>query len=313
MSDFSLAGRKVWVAGHRGMVGSALVRRLASEGCEILTIARAELDLRRQAEVERWMASNRPEAVFLAAATVGGIYANNTRPAEFIYDNLAIAQNIVNGAYRFGVQKMLVLGSSCIYPRLAAQPIEEGALLTGPLEPTNEWYAIAKIAAIKMCQAYRRQYGCCFISALPTNLYGPEDNFDLMSSHVLPALLAKIHRAKDQNQPSVEIWGSGTPRREFLHVDDLADAAVFLMRSYDNEVPIKVGTGVDATIREVAEAIAKVVGFSGSFTYDSSKPDGMPRKRLDVSRLNALGWSSRIPLEQGLESTYRWYREKLSA
>lgn len=312
MNDFSLAGRKVWVAGHRGMVGSALVRRLASEGCDVLTVARAQLDLRRQTEVEQWMTTHRPDAIFLAAATVGGIYANNTRPAEFIYDNLAIAQNIVNSAYQNGVQKMLVLGSSCIYPRLAAQPIEEGALLTGPLEPTNEWYAIAKIAAIKMCQAYRRQYGCSFISALPTNLYGPEDNFDLMSSHVLPALLAKIHQAKEEGQPSVEIWGSGTPRREFMHVDDLADAAVFLMRTYDNEVPINVGTGIDATIREVAEAIAKVIGFTGSFTYDSSKPDGMPRKRLDVSRLNALGWASRIALEDGLESTYRWYRNKLS-
>lgn len=289
------------------MVGSALVRRLAGEGCRILTVTRSELDLRRQAEVEAWVKWAKPDVVFLAAATVGGIYANNTRPAEFIYDNLAIAQNVIESAHQNDVAKMLVLGSSCIYPRLAPQPIDEDSLLGGPLEPTNEWYAIAKIAAIKMCQAYRRQYGACYISALPTNLYGPEDNFDLMSSHVLPALLAKIHRAKERQAPSVEIWGSGTPRREFLHVDDLADAAVFLMRHYDDDMPINVGTGEDQTIREVAETIAKVVGFTGNFVYDSAKPDGMPRKRLNVSRLHALGWTHRIPLEEGIRNTYRWY------
>jgi GDP-L-fucose synthase len=312
MIEFDLTGRRIWVAGHRGMVGSAVVRRLRNEPCEILTVSRAEVDLRRQAAVEAWMATERPDAVVLAAATVGGIQANATRPAEFLYDNLAIEQNIIDAAHRSGVTKLLFLGSSCIYPRLAAQPIDEDSLLTGPLEPTNESYAIAKIAGIKLCQAYRRQYGCRFVSAMPTNLYGPEDNFDLSSSHVLPALLAKIHHAKTAGQSSVEIWGSGTPMREFLHVDDLADAVVFLLGHYEDDRPLNVGTGTDVTIRQLAEAIAKVVGFDGRFTFDASKPDGTPRKLLNVERLAALGWRSRISLEQGLAQTYRWYLEKLS-
>ncbi|PKU25439.1 GDP-fucose synthetase [Telmatospirillum siberiense] len=294
------------------MVGSAVVRRLGQEPCDILTVTRAELDLRRQSAVEEWLAAQRPDAIVLAAATVGGIHANATRPAEFLYDNLAIEQNIVDAAYRNGVTKLLFLGSSCIYPRLAPQPIDEDSLLTGPLEPTNEWYAIAKITGIKLCQAYRRQYGCRFVSAMPTNLYGPEDNFDLLSSHVLPALLAKIHKAKIEGNPSVEIWGSGTPLREFLHVDDLADAAVFLLRRHESDVPINVGTGSEVTIRQLAEAIAATIGFTGEFVFDSSKPDGTPRKLLNVERLAALGWRSRISLEEGLRQTYRWYLDSLA-
>ncbi|WP_274540587.1 GDP-L-fucose synthase [Telmatospirillum siberiense] len=312
MTEFELAGRRIWVAGHRGMVGSAVVRRLGQEPCDILTVTRAELDLRRQSAVEEWLAAQRPDAIVLAAATVGGIHANATRPAEFLYDNLAIEQNIVDAAYRNGVTKLLFLGSSCIYPRLAPQPIDEDSLLTGPLEPTNEWYAIAKITGIKLCQAYRRQYGCRFVSAMPTNLYGPEDNFDLLSSHVLPALLAKIHKAKIEGNPSVEIWGSGTPLREFLHVDDLADAAVFLLRRHESDVPINVGTGSEVTIRQLAEAIAATIGFTGEFVFDSSKPDGTPRKLLNVERLAALGWRSRISLEEGLRQTYRWYLDSLA-
>ncbi|WP_282189137.1 GDP-L-fucose synthase [Azospirillum sp. SYSU D00513] len=307
-APFRLEGRRVWVAGHRGMVGSALVRRLASEGCTVLTAGRAQVDLRRQAEVEAWMEAERPDAVIVAAAKVGGILANSTRPAEFIYDNLAIETNIVHAAQQAGVAKLLFLGSSCIYPRMASQPITEDALLTGPLEPTNEWYAIAKIAGIKLCQAYRRQYGCDFISLMPTNLYGPGDNFDLTSSHVLPALLAKIDRARREGLGTVELWGSGRPRREFLHVDDLADASVFLLQNYSGDVPLNVGTGTDVTIRVLAELIAEVVGFEGEFVYDTSKPDGTPRKLLDVGRLSALGWTARIGLREGIESTHAWYR-----
>ncbi|MTJ82161.1 MAG: GDP-L-fucose synthase [Telmatospirillum sp.] len=309
---FDLSGKRVWVAGHRGMVGSAIVRRLSREPCGVLTVGREEVDLRRQQAVENWMDRMRPEVVVVAAATVGGIQANATRPAEFLYDNLAIEQNIIEASRRTRVTKLLFLGSSCIYPRLAPQPIDEDALLTGPLEPTNEWYAIAKIAGIKLCQAYRRQYGSAFISAMPTNLYGPEDNFDLANSHVLPALMSKIHSARAEGQDSVTIWGSGTPSREFLHVDDLADACVFLLRSYDEEAPVNVGTGVEITIRGLAEAIARVVGFEGRFEFDTDKPDGTPRKVLNVDRLAALGWKSRIPLEEGLDSTYRWYLDRLS-
>ncbi|WP_405054308.1 GDP-L-fucose synthase family protein [Telmatospirillum sp.] len=312
MTDFDLTGKRIWVAGHRGMVGSAIVRRLHQEPCEILSVSHSDLDLRRQAAVEEWTAKQRPDAVIVAAATVGGIHANASRPADFISDNLAIEQNIINAAYQNGVSKLLFLGSSCIYPRLAPQPIDEESLLTGPLEPTNEWYAIAKIVGIKLCQAYRRQHGCRFVSAMPTNLYGPEDNFDLTGGHVLPSLLAKIHRAKVEGGKTVEIWGTGTPRREFLHVDDLADAVVFLLRHYEDDLPINVGTGVDVTILEVAEAIAQVVGFEGSFVFDSSKPDGTPRKLLNVSRLSALGWQSKIPLLDGLRQTYRWYLDRLS-
>lgn len=308
---FRLEGNRVWVAGHRGMVGSAIVRRLATESCTVLTAGRETVDLTRQAEVEAWLGAERPDAVVVAAARVGGILANSTRPAEFLYENLAIEANIIQAAWKAGVSKLLFLGSSCIYPRLAPQPITEDALLTGPLEPTNQWYAIAKIAGIKLCQAYRQQYGCNFISLMPTNLYGPGDNFDLTSSHVLPALLAKIDRAKREGLSTVELWGSGQPRREFLHVDDLADAAVFVLRNYEGDTPLNVGTGTDVTIRELAETIADVIGFTGSFTYDTSKPDGMPRKLLDISRLAELGWKARIGLRVGIAQTYDWYRSNV--
>jgi GDP-L-fucose synthase len=306
---FPLAGKRVFVAGHRGMVGSAICRRLAREECEILTAPRGELDLRRQAETEAWLADTRPDAVFLAAAKVGGILANNDHPAEFIHDNLAIELAVIEAARRAGVGKLLFLGSSCIYPKLAAQPITEEALLTGPLEPTNEWYAIAKIAGLKLCQAYRRQWGCDFIAAMPTNLYGPGDNFDLAASHVLPALLVKIHRAKESGAPSVPVWGTGAPRREFLHVDDLADACVFLMQRYSGEAHVNVGVGEDLTIKELAETVARVVGWEGRLAFDTSKPDGTPRKLLDVSRLKALGWEASIPFEDGVRQTYAWFLE----
>jgi GDP-L-fucose synthase len=306
---YSLQGKRVWVAGHRGMAGSAVVRRLASENCEILTATRAEVDLRRQAEVEAWMERARPQAVFLAAATVGGILANSTRPAEFLYDNLAIETNIIGAARNSGVEKLLFLGSSCIYPRLASQPMSEELLLTGPLEATNEWYAVAKIAGIKLCQAYRRQYGCDFISAMPTNLYGPGDNYDLREGHVAAALQVKVHRAKLAGAPHIELWGTGTPKREFLFVDDLADALVFLMKHYSEEPHINVGTGVEITIRELAELIAGVASYHGEIVYDRSKPDGTPRKVMDVSRLTALGWRAKMPLDEGFRAAYRWYAD----
>lgn len=303
---FELSGKRVWVAGHRGMVGSAIVRRLASEGCDVLVAGRGEVDLREQSAVRAWMDGQRPDAIFLAAAKVGGILANDTRPAEFLFDNLAIQANVVEAAHRTGVSKMLLLGSSCIYPKLAEQPLVETALLTGALEPTNEAYAIAKIAGIKLGQAYRKQYGCDFISAMPTNLYGPFDNFDLTSSHVLPALMRKIHDAKRTGE-SVQIWGTGAPYREFLHVDDLADACVFLMKTYSSPDIVNVGTGDDLRIRDLATLIADIVGFRGAFVYDSSKPDGTPRKRLDVGRLTHAGWQARIPLREGIASTYQWF------
>lgn len=305
---YDLAGKRVWVAGHRGMVGSALVRRLEREGCEILTASRADADLTRQSETEAWMAKAKPQAVFLAAATVGGILANDTRPAEFIYDNLMIEANIVHAAWRTGVEKLLFLGSSCIYPKFAPQPMAEDALLTGELEPTNQWYAVAKIAGIKLCQAYRRQYGCDFISAMPTNLYGPNDNFDLSSSHVLPALLAKADAAKLSGAAALEVWGTGKPRREFLHVDDAADACVFLMKHYSAEGHINVGTGSDIPISELAALICDTVGYEGGIVYLSDKPDGTPVKRLDVSTLGKLGWNARIGLREGIRETWRWYR-----
>lgn len=307
---FPLEGRRIWVAGHHGMVGSAILRRLAGEGCEILTVSHSDLDLTRQAEVEDWLAAARPDAVFLAAARVGGILANDTRAADFIYDNLAIETNVLHAAYKTGVKKLFFLGSSCIYPKLAPQPIPEEALLEGQLEPTNQWYAIAKIAGLKMAQAYRRQHGADFISAMPTNLYGPGDNFDLLSSHVVPALIAKTHQAKVSGAATVEIWGTGTPRREFLYVDDLADALVHLMKVYSDAMHINVGAGTDISIAELAKLIARVVGFSGKIAHDTSKPDGMPRKLLDVRRLNALGWRARTSLEEGLRKTYRWYLEE---
>jgi len=304
---------KIYVAGHRGLVGSAIVRRLRAEGyTTILQAARLELDLRNQEAVEAWFAAHRPEYVFLVAGTVGGILANATRPAEFIYDNLMIHATVVHAAYRSGVTKLLYLGSSCIYPRECPQPMREEHLLTGPLEPTNEPYAVAKIAGIKLCQAYRRQYGCHFISAMPTNLYGPHDNFDLESAHVLPALIRKFHEAKVAGRPTVGVWGTGTARREFLHVDDLADAGLFLMEHYDEEGPINVGTGEDLTIRELAELIQDVVGYRGEIVFDPSKPDGTPRKRLDVSRMAGAGWKPRIALREGIQQTYAWFLEHVT-
>jgi GDP-L-fucose synthase len=304
---FPLQGRRVWIAGDRGMVGSALARRLTRERCQLLSVGRGEVDLRRQADVEGWLATNTPDVVFVAAATVGGILANDTRPAEFLYDNLMIAGNIIEAAWRGGVKKLLYLGSSCIYPRLAPQPMAEDALLSGPLEPTNQWYAVAKIAGLKLCGAYRRQYRADFISAQPTNLYGPGDTYDLQASHVVPALIAKMHHAKTTGANEVEIWGTGAPKREFLHVDDLADALVFLMEHYSDESHVNVGWGEDVSIRELATLVAEVVGFTGSFRYDTARPDGSPRKLLDVAKLAALGWRPRIALRDGLQDAYRWF------
>ncbi|MDY0873799.1 GDP-L-fucose synthase [Dongia rigui] len=302
-----LRGARIWVAGHRGMVGSAIQRRLAREDCSVLTVARAEADLRDPHATLRWMKAQKPDIVFVAAAKVGGILENSIRPAEFLLDNLAIENSIIAAAHEIGVRKLLFLGSSCVYPKMAPQPIQEESLLTGPLEPTNEWYAIAKIAGLKLCQAYRRQYGSNFISCMPTNLYGPNDNFDLQSSHVLPALLRKIHEAKVSGAAEVPIWGSGEPRREFLHVDDLADACVFLIQHYEGEIPLNVGTGSDVTIAELAGTIADIVGYRGRFAFDRSKPDGTPRKLLDVSRLSALGWQAKTDLRSGIAATYDWY------
>jgi GDP-L-fucose synthase len=304
----------IFVAGHRGLVGSAIVRRLHAGGFRNLVLRdRAELDLTRQDAVERFFAATRPQYVFFAAAKVGGILANNTYPAEFIQDNLVIQTNIIDSAHRHGTRKLLFLGSSCIYPKFAPQPIPEDCLLTGPLEPTNEWYAIAKIAGLKMCQAYRRQYGFNAISAMPTNLYGPGDNFSLKNSHVLPALLRKIHEAKAAGAAAVEVWGTGKPRREFLHVDDLADACLFLMQNYDGDGWVNVGWGKDETIAELADTIRRVVGFEGALRFDTSKPDGTPRKLLDTRRLTELGWSPRIGLEAGIRSTYEWFLNHLDS
>ena len=301
---------RIFVAGHRGLVGSAITRRLEADGCtHVLTATREQLDLRDQAAVNYWFRANRPEFVFLVAGTVGGILANSTRPAEFIYDNMMIHATVVHASHLFGVTKLLYLGSSCIYPREAPQPMAEDALLTAPLEPTNEPYAVAKIAGIKLCESYRRQYGCDFISAMPTNLYGPRDNFDLTSSHVLPALMRKFHEAKLQGAREVTIWGSGTPRREFLHVDDLADACVFLMRRYSDARHVNVGTGEDLTIRELAELVRDVVHPSARLVFDRTKPDGPPRKLLDVTRLRGLGWTHTIALGDGIRQTYRWFLE----
>lgn len=309
-TECGLKGKRVWVAGHRGMVGSAITRRLGTESCELLTASRSEIDLRRQAEVEEWISANKPDVIFLAAAKVGGILANDTQPADFLYDNLMIEANIIHSAARLGVEKLLFLGSSCIYPKHADQPITENALLTGPLEPTNEWYAVAKIAGIKLCQAYRKQHGCDFISAMPTNLYGPGDNFDLKTSHVIPALVRKMDEAKNNRKDAVEIWGTGKPRREFLHVDDLADALVFIMKHYSDFEHINVGVGRDITIQELAETIKEVVGFDGRLVFDTSKPDGTPRKLLDVSALSDLGWQAQIDLWSGLVNTYNWFQRE---
>lgn len=300
---------RVFVAGHRGLVGSALVRNLAPRCEVVLTATREQVDLRDQAAVTYWFKANRPEYVFLVAGTVGGILANSTRPAEFIYDNMMIHATVVHAAHIFGVKKLLYLGSSCIYPRECPQPIKEEYLLGGRLEPTNEWYAVAKIAGIKLCEAYRKQYGCNFISAMPTNLYGVNDNFDLNSSHVLPAMIRKFHDAKKDGRSNVELWGTGTPRREFLHVDDLAEACAFLMEHYEEAGHINIGSGQDLSIRELAEMIRDVVYPGVSITFDASKPDGTPRKLLDVSMLHALGWRHRIQLHDGIRSTYQWFLE----
>jgi GDP-L-fucose synthase len=299
---------RIFVAGHRGLAGSAIVRKLQAEGYSNLVLAsRQALDLRRQADVADFFQKERPEYVFLAAAKVGGILANNSFPAEFLHDNLEIQTNVIHSAWKHGARKLLFLGSSCIYPKFAPQPIREESLLTGELEPTNDAYAIAKIAGIKMCQAYHKQYGFRAISLMPTNLYGPGDNFDLQGSHVLPALLRKFHEAAASGAPEVTVWGTGSPRREFLHVDDLAGAAVFLMENYESPEILNVGTGEDLMIRELAEMMARVTGFRGALVFDHSKPDGTPRKILDVSRIHALGWKARIPLEEGIAATYRWY------
>ena len=302
--SFAFADKKVWVAGHRGMVGSAVVRRLAAEPCQVVTAGRDTLDLRDQRSVFAWLEAERPDLAILAAARVGGIHANDTYPAEFLYDNLMIEANVIEGARRAGVTKLVFLGSSCIYPKLAPQPIPEVALLTGPLEPTNEWYAIAKIAGIKLGQAYRRQYGLDCVSAMPTNLYGPGDNYHLANSHVIPALLRKAHEAKLAGDAELVVWGSGSPFREFLHVDDLADAVVFLARTYSQDEHINVGSGMEVNIRDLAEMVCRVVGFDGRLVWDASKPDGTPRKLMDSSRLAALGWTAQIGLEEGLHRTY---------
>lgn len=305
-----MSKRRIWVAGHRGMVGSAIMRRLAAEDSELLAVGREQLDLRDQAAVRKWVADEKPDIIILAAAKVGGIFANDAYPADFLYENLVIETNIIHAAHLAGVELLVFLGSSCIYPKFAPQPIKEEALLTGALEPTNEWYAIAKIAGIKMCQAYRRQHGRRYISVMPCNLYGQNDNFDLKTSHVLPALIRKFHEAKEAGRAEVIVWGTGTPRREFLYVDDLADAVAFLMDRYDGDEPINCGAGSDVTIRELAETIGRVVGFRGSLVFDSSKPDGTPRKLMDSSRLAQLGWRPKTALEAGVAEVYRWFLQQ---
>lgn len=314
MSDdlvFPLAGKRIFVAGHRGMVGSALVRRLQREGCSLLSAGRAEVDLLSQQATWDYLDAEKPDCVIVAAAKVGGIHANRSFPAEFLYDNLMIEANLIHGAHRAGIGRLLFLGSSCIYPRMAPQPMPEDCLLTGPLEATNEWYAIAKIAGIKLCQAYRAQYGRDYISAMPTNLYGPGDNFDLENSHVLPALLRKAHEAKLAGERSLAVWGSGRPRREFMHVDDLADALVFLLERYSGSEHVNVGVGSDVSIRELAQAVTAAVGLEADLVFDPSMPDGTPRKLMDVSRLTAMGWQAKIGLTDGIEQTYRWFLEQL--
>ncbi|OUD10449.1 GDP-fucose synthetase [Marivivens niveibacter] len=306
---YNLEGKRIWVAGHRGMVGSAVVRRLATENCEILTVGRDTVDLTNQSQVKDWMAEHRPNAIIMAAAKVGGILANDTHPVDFLVQNLQIQTNICAAAHEANVERFLFLGSSCIYPKLAPQPILEESLLTGSLEPTNEWYAVAKIAGIKMVQAYRKQFGRDWISAMPTNLYGPGDNYDLNSSHVLPALLRKFHEAKLTGLPSVTIWGSGTPLREFLHADDLADALIYVFREYSDFEHINIGSGVEVTIRELAETIAKVVGYEAELVFDNTKPDGTPRKLMDSSRLHRLGWDKARSLEEGILHTYKVFKD----
>ena len=301
--------RRIWVAGHRGMVGSAIMRRLAGEDAEILTVDRRDVDLREQDAVRQWVARAKPDVIILAAAKVGGILANDSYPADFLFDNLVIETNVIQAAHLADVEQLVFLGSSCIYPKFAPQPIKEDALLTGPLEPTNEWYAVAKIAGIKLCQAYRRQYGRRYISIMPCNLYGLNDNFDLSTSHVLPALIRKFHAAKAAGKTEVVVWGTGTPMREFLYVDDLADAVVFLMDRYDGSEPINCGAGSDVSIRQLAETVGRVTGFEGKLVFDTSKPDGTPRKLMDSSRLAALGWRPKTGLEEGIREVYRWFAQ----
>jgi GDP-L-fucose synthase len=304
---------RIYVAGHRGLVGSAICRALEARGHHnIITRTSRDVDLREQSEVRALFAETRPQYVFVAAAKVGGILANDTWPADFLYDNLMIEANVIHAAFEFRVSKLLFLGSTCIYPKLAPQPLVEDSLLTGPLEPTNEWYAIAKIAGIKLCEAYRRQHGADFISGMPTNLYGPEDNFDLQSSHVLPALLRKIHEAKEQGAAQVTLWGTGEPRREFLYVEDCADACVHLMEHYSEDQFVNIGYGEDVSIRELAELIAEVVGWQGEFVHDTSKPDGTPRKLTDVTRLKGSGWQPQVDLRSGIERTYRWFLDNVA-
>lgn len=308
---YELANKRVFVAGHRGMAGSAIVRRLAREGCEVLTAPRSSLDLTDQAATRRWFSEKQPDCVIVAAAKVGGILANDRFPADFLYDNLIIEANLIEAADRFSAEKLLFLGSSCIYPKFAQQPISEEALLTGALEPTNEWYAIAKIAGVKLTQAYRKQHGRDFISAMPTNLYGPGDNFSLASSHVLPALIRKAHEARQEGAQAMEVWGTGSALREFLHVDDLADACVFLVRNYSGDIPVNVGFGEDISILELTRLVNRIVGYEGEIVHDLSKPDGTPRKLLDTSFLKGLGWAPSISLEEGIAATYAWFTDQL--
>lgn len=309
---YDLVGKRVWIAGHRGMVGGAVVRRLGSEGCEVITAGREVVDLKRQAEVEAFLGDARPDAIVMAAAKVGGILANDTLPAEFLYDNLIIEANIVQAAHQADVDRFLFLGSSCIYPKLAPQPISEDALLTGPLEPTNEWYAIAKIAGIKLMQAYRKQYGRDYISAMPTNLYGPGDNFDFKSSHVMPALIRKAHEAKLRGAKEITVWGTGSPRREFLHANDCADALVFLLKNYSGHEHVNVGSGEDLTILELTELVCDIVGFKGKIIHDLTKPDGTPRKLMSADKLRGMGWAPSIDIERGIAATYQWFLENAS-
>lgn len=310
MKPYDLSGKRVWVAGHRGMVGSALVRRLKKENvAEIITAGRDIVNLTRQDQVETWLGKTKPDTIIVAAAKVGGILANDTYPADFLYDNLMIEANILKAAADLKTEKVLFLGSSCIYPKLADQPIKEDSLLTGPLEPTNEWYAIAKIAGIKLCQAYRRQHGLDFISGMPTNLYGPFDNFDLKKSHVLPALIRKADTAKKNGEASLEVWGTGTPKREFLYVEDLADACIFLLKNYSSYEHVNIGYGSDVSIRELAETVNRVVGFAGELRFDTSKPDGTPRKLMSSERLQSMGWKAKTDLETGIRQAYKWYQE----
>ncbi len=308
-----MGGRRIWVAGHKGMVGSAITRYLVKRGDDVLKADRGVVDLRNQIGVEVWLKQNRPDSIVFAAAKVGGIYANDTFAADFIYDNLAIEANVIHSAHLAGVDRLVFLGSSCIYPKFAPQPIKEDALLTGPLEPTNEWYAVAKIAGIKLCQAYRKQYGHHYISVMPCNLYGPGDNFNPMTSHVLPALIHKFHNAKEKGHHEVEVWGTGSPLREFLHVDDLAKAVVFCLDNYDEHQHINCGAGHEVSIRDLAEIVARVVGYTGKIVFDATKPDGTPRKLMDSSRIRALGWAPEIPLEEGISSTYQWYLKNKNA